>query len=82
MNVSKVLPTFKKEKKDDMSNWCHISILRQVFKILEKLFAKKLNSFIAIYEIISNSQYGFKANTSTSKVLTLNCQFIFLKGGY
>ena len=40
-----------------------------VFKVLKKLFATRLNCFLRKYEVISNSQYGFKANTSTSHAL-------------
>ena len=49
-------------KKDDMSNYRSISLLPQVSNILVKLFAKTILTN-------SNSQYGFKANTSTSHTL-------------
>ena len=47
-----------------MSNHRPISLLPQVSRILEKIFAKRLNSFLTKYGVISNSQYGFKASTS------------------
>ena len=38
-------------------------------KILEKLFSERLNSFLQKYGVISNTQYGFKANISISYTL-------------
>ena len=45
------------------------SLLSQFSKILEKLFSKRLLSFVSDYNIITNSQYGFKVETSTSHAL-------------
>ena len=52
-----------------MSNYRPISLLPQVYKILEKLFAERLYSFLTKYEVIRNSQYSFKTNTSTGHAL-------------
>ena len=59
MKNSKVLPIFKKGKKDDMSKYRPISLLPQVSKILEKLLTRRLNSFLTKYGVISNSQCDF-----------------------
>ena len=55
--VSKILPVF-------IYNHRPISILPQLSKILENLFAKGLNSFPIKYGLSSNVQYSFKSNTS------------------
>ena len=69
MKISKVLPIFKKGKRNYLSNYRLISLLPQISKILEKLFAKRLNCFLASYRIINNCQYDFKAKTSTRHIL-------------
>ena len=67
-----------------MSNYRPISLLPQISKILEKLFAKRLNCFLANYRVINNSQYGFKAKTSTSRALADATHYIMsnLDNGY
>ncbi len=46
-----------------------VSLLPQFSKILEKLFCKRLTKFIEHHNIISNTQYGFRDNHSTSLAL-------------
>ena len=53
----------------DLFNYRPTSLLPQISKILEELFAKRLNFFLPSYSVINNSQYGFKAKTSTSHAL-------------
>ena len=57
------------QKKDDVSNYRPISLLPQLSKILEKIYAKRLSSFISSNNILSNCQYGFREKTSTSHAL-------------
>ena len=49
-----------------LSNNRPISLLPQLSKFSEKIFSKRLISFLDVPNIISVSQYGFKANSSTS----------------
>ena len=46
-----------------------VSLLPQFSKILEKLFDVRLKKFIDKYQLLSNSQYGFRSNMSTSLAL-------------
>lgn len=69
MKIAKVLPLFKKGKKNDLANYRPISLLPQFSKILEKLFVVRLNKFINKNNILSNSQYGFRSNHSTSTAI-------------
>ena len=59
MKTAKVFPVFKKGNRLDMQNYRPISILPQFSKLLEKLFAARINSFLSVNEVITNSQYGF-----------------------
>ena len=65
MKTAKVIPIFKKGKIDEFSNYRPISILPQFSKVLEKIFFKKMISFLDKNEIIIPSQYGFRKNHST-----------------
>ena len=69
MKIAKVVPLYKSGSKNVFNNYRPVSLLPQFSKILEKLFNNRLDSFIAKYDILSKSQYGFRSNRSTSMVL-------------
>ena len=69
MKTAKVIPLFKAGDKKSFSNYRPISILTQFSKILEKLFNNRLENFLEKYKILSDNQYGFRKNSSTSYAL-------------
>ena len=60
MKLAKVIPIYQKGKKNDMSNYRPISLLPQLSKILENIFAKRLSSFISTNKSLINCQYSFQ----------------------
>jgi len=70
MKTAKVIPIFKNGDKQQFTNYRPISILSQFSKILEKLFVKRLDDFIAKHNLLSEHQYGFRPNRSTSMAVT------------
>ena len=69
MKIAKVIPLYKAGEKDQLSNYRPVSLLPQFSKILEKLFVKRLDSFIEKHSILSDNQYGFRTNHSTGLAL-------------
>ena len=69
IKTAKVIPLFKAGDKKSFSNYRPISILTQFSKILEKLFNNRLENFLEKYKILSDNQYGFRKNSSTSYAL-------------
>ena len=69
MKTAKVIPLYKNGDKHVFSNYRPVSLLPQFSKILEKLFVNRLDRFLNRYNILSSSQYGFRANHSTSMAL-------------
>ena len=65
MKIAKVIPLIKNGNKSDFSNYRPISLLSQFSKILEKIFNERLQQFLNANNILSNSQYGFRAHMST-----------------
>ena len=63
------IPVFKGNDKQVFTNYRPIYLLPQFSKILEKLFNVRLDNFIERHSILSNSQYGFRPNMSTSLAL-------------
>lgn len=70
MKLAKVIPIFKSGDRFQFSNYRPISLLSQFSKILEKIFNKRLRSFIETQHILTDGQYGFRSNHSTSLALT------------
>ena len=70
MKLAKVTPLYKTGDRHHFTNYRPVSLLPQFSKILEKLFNNRLDSFIEKHNLLSNSQYGFRSNHSTSLALT------------
>ena len=69
LKIAKVLPIYKGGDRDIASNYRPISILPHFSKIFEKILKHNLTDFINKYKIISENQYGFQENKSTSDAL-------------
>ena len=70
LKLAKVIPIFKLKKKESdllciMSNYRPISLLPIFSKILEKVVACKLTSFLDEYKLLYKHQYGFQKKNST-----------------
>ena len=60
LKTAKVVPVFKKDSKLNYSNYCPMSLLSNIEKILEKLMYKRLYTFLDNKKIIYDLQSGFK----------------------
>ena len=67
--IAKVIPSHKKGSTTDVNNYRPISLLSTFSKIIEKLMAVRLNSYLKLYEIIYPKQFGFRAGYSTTHSL-------------
>ena len=63
--LAKVIPLYKKDDKQNISNYRPISILSSFSKVIEKIVHKRLYSFMIKHDLLYHSQYGFKTNSST-----------------
>ena len=69
MKITKVIPIFKSGDKSQFNNYRPISVLSQFSKIFEKLFYERLKTYIDKHVLLSDNQYGFRSNRSTSLAL-------------
>jgi hypothetical protein len=67
--VAKVIPSHKKGPTNDTNNYRPISLLSVFSKILEKLMAIRLTTYLELYEIIFPNQFGFRSGYSTTHSL-------------
>ena len=63
------MPAFKKDSKLDYSNYCAISLLSNIEKILERLMYKRLYTFLNNNNIVYNLQFRLRKQYSTSHAL-------------
>ena len=64
-----VSPYFKSGDIDNVGNYCPISLLPIISKILEKFVAIQLMSFMESNKLLAQSQHGFRSNLSTETAL-------------
>ena len=69
LKTAKVVLISKKDSKLDSSNYCPISLLSNVEKILEDIMYKRLCRFLNSNNIIYNLQFEFRQQFSTSHAL-------------
>ena len=67
--IAKVIPSHKKGSTTDVNNYRPISLSSTFSKIMEKLMAVRLNSYLELNEIIYPKQFGFRAGYSTTHSL-------------
>ena len=65
LKIGKVVPIYKNGDKHDISNYRPITILSVFSKVFEKAVQKRLLNFINRHGLLSESQFGFRANRST-----------------
>ena len=64
-----VIPLFKGGDKDDVGNYRPISLLTVLSKILEKIIATQLMSYLESNNLLSENQHGFRPKLSTETAL-------------
>lgn len=74
--ISIIHPIHKNGTRDDVNNYRPISILPALSKIIEKLINKRLMNFLEQEGLLSESQYGFRANKSTEQAVSNLTNFI------
>ena len=64
-----VVPVHKSGDVEDVGNYRPISLLCIISKLLEKIVATQLMSFLEKYKLLANNQHGFRSNLSTETAL-------------
>jgi hypothetical protein len=69
LKTSKIIPIYKKGEFYELSNYRPISILSTFSKIFEKVIFEKFLNYIEKHKILSNYQFGFRRNLSTTHAM-------------
>ena len=68
---AKIIPVHKKGSKTNVNNYQPISLLLVMSKILERIFYKRLRSFLSQVDFFHQYQFGFRKKHSTSNAFTV-----------
>ena len=69
LKLAKVITIYKKDSKDNPTNYRPISLLSIFSKLIEKLMCKRLYSFLHSCNILHSLQFGFREKHSTLHAL-------------
>ena len=67
--ISHVIPIHKSGDEDEVGNFRPISLLPVLSKILEKIIANQLSTYLESNYLLSNTQHGFRPKLSTETAL-------------
>ena len=65
LKVAKVIPLFKKGKKEILDNYRPISLLPSLSKIFERVFFNQIHAYFTAHNLYYSGQYGFREKHST-----------------
>ena len=71
-----ITPVHKKDDKTDINNYRPVCSLSPFSKIFEKIIHNKMINFLDKFNILSDTQYGFRKNMSTETTLLKFIDFI------
>lgn len=65
LKTASVVPVFKRGDLQNIENYRMISVLSVFSKIIERIVAKQMMAFLLKYDVLAESQYGFREGRST-----------------
>ena len=65
LKIAKIVPVFKSGDPRLADNYRPIALLSNFSKIIEKVMYVRLNNYLSINSILSDSQFGFRSKHST-----------------
>jgi len=69
LKIAKITPSFKSGSKKLIPNYRNVSVLPYFSKLLEKLMATRLSTYLDNFSLLSPSQFGFQSGKSTYMAL-------------
>ena len=70
--IARVIPLYKNGQRNIPGNYRPISVLPAISKIMERILYDQLHSYLTTFELLSDSQFGFRKSHSTASAL-LDC---------
>lgn len=77
LKTARVVPVLKKGDPECISNYRPISILSNFSEVIEKAVVQRIVQFVEKYNLISDSQHGFRSKRSTETACFNFVQFLY-----
>lgn len=77
LKAAMVIPIYKKNDPEDISNYRPISILSVFSKVTEKIVYNRIYEFLSKFKILSECQHGFRTGKSTQSAAVSLTEFIY-----
>ena len=77
LKVARVIPVYKKEDRENITNYRPISMLSFMSKIYEKLIYSRLIKFFNHHNILYDLQFGFRSGTSTTDAISCLVEYLY-----
>lgn len=74
-----IVPIYKKDDENDIKNYRPICLLNVFSKIIERVVADRLTTFLNSFNLLTTSQHGFRSNLSTETAAIELVQYISSK---
>ena len=69
MKLDEIIPLYKGKERDEVINYCPISLLMTISKLLEKIIYVRTYSYLEHNHLLFNSQYGFQSKRSCDQAI-------------
>lgn len=79
LKKSIVVPVYKSGNRDCITNYRPISLLTATSKVFEKIMNKRINNFLEAKNLLSESQFGFRAGRSAEDAIHSFTDFVIQK---
>ena len=77
LKLARVTPIYKEGTKTNISNYRPISVLPAISKIFEKVVYKQLYQYLELNSYLTDNQFGFRANKSTTHAILNLTQYLY-----
>ena len=67
--IARIIPLYKKNSANEFGNYRPVSLLSALSKILEKVVCQQMMKFFRDNDLLSKTQYGFRAKSQTTHVI-------------
>ena len=69
MKVAEVIPLYKGKERDEVINYCPVSLLVMISKLLEKIVYTRTFQYLDQNQVLYDSQYGFCSKRSCHQAI-------------
>ena len=79
LKIGTIIPILKKDDPDNIQNYRPITILSALSKVIERVVYVRIVNFLNKYSLLTENQFGFRAERSTETAANSFLEFVYKK---